>query len=114
MKPAERAAASVRARRSYQLLTEHQAPTRQDLGEARDRLNDCHNLPTRDQVWDAVHQLETTAAEIYGAPHTDQARLEGMPHPRQGTVKRPDDRDAAGHQKQTGELHRASPPGLWI
>ena len=46
----ERAAAISRARRAVKLLTEHAAPTQRDLGAARDRLNECYNLPEPTQV----------------------------------------------------------------
>lgn len=101
MMTAERVAASARARRSYQLLTEHQAPTRQDLGEARDRLNECHNLSTSEQVWEAVNQLEATVAKTYGVPDNDQARTEGMTHTQRGTENRP--------HGQTIEVGREAP-----
>ena len=77
MPTTERAEAITRAQRAVKLLNEHEAPTRRDLGEARDRFNGCYNLPTGEHVWDAVDQLEATAAKSYGVPDIDQARLEG-------------------------------------
>jgi len=71
----ERAAAISRARRAVKLLIEHDAPTQQDLGAARDRLNECYNLPEPTQIWDAVHQIEDSAAKTYGVPDVDQARV---------------------------------------
>ena len=64
----ERAAAISRARRAIKLLIEHDAPTQQDLGAARDRLNECYNLPEPTQVWDAVDRLEDTAARPTASP----------------------------------------------
>jgi len=75
----ERAAAVSRARRAIKLLIEHDAPTQQDLGAARDRLNECYNLPEPTQVWDAVDRLEDTAAQTYGVPDVEQARVCRIP-----------------------------------
>jgi hypothetical protein len=88
----ERAAALARARRAIKLLIEHDAPTQQDLGAARDRLNECYNLPEPTQVWDAVDRLEDTAAQTYGVPDVDQARLEGIPTATARSPMRPEER----------------------
>ena len=88
----ERAAAVSRARRAVKLLIEHDAPTQQDLGAARDRLNECYNLPEPAQVWDAVDRLEDTAAQTYGVPNVYQARAEGIPTGMASGQMRPEER----------------------
>lgn len=88
----ERAAAISRARRAVKLLIEHDAPTQRELGAARDRLNECYNLPEPTQVWDAVDRLEDTAAETYGVPDVDQARVEGIPTATASGEMRPEER----------------------
>jgi hypothetical protein len=88
----ERAAAVSRARRAVKLLIEHDAPTPQDLGAARDRLNECYNLPEPTQVWDDVDRLEDTAAKTYGVPDVDQARIEGIPIATASSPTHPEER----------------------
>ena len=87
-----RAAAISRARRAVKLLIEHDAPTQRDLGAARDRLNECYNLPEPTQVCDAVDRLEDTAAKTYGVPDVGQAHVEGIPTVTASSEMRPEDR----------------------
>lgn len=88
----ERAEAILRARRAVKLLIEHTAPTQRDLGAARDRLNECYNLPEHTQVWEAVDRLEDTAAQTYGVPDVDQAHVEGIPTPTASSQMPPEHR----------------------
>jgi len=88
----ERAAAISRARRAVKLLIEHDAPTQQDLGTARDRLNECYNRPEPTQVWNAVDRLEDTAAQTYGVLDVEQARVEGIPTATASSPMHPEER----------------------
>ena len=68
----ERATAIKRAKRALKALTGHPGTTRQQLGAARDRLNDCYRLTDADQVWEAVDDIEIIAAAVYGVPPGDE------------------------------------------
>ena len=68
----ERTTAIRRAKRALKALTEHPDTTRQQLGAARDRLNDCYRLTDADRVWEAVGNIETIAAAVYGVPAGDE------------------------------------------
>lgn len=68
----ERAAAIRRAKRALKALTEHPDVTLQQLGVARDRLNDCYRLTDADRAWEAVDEIEGIAAAVYGVPAGDE------------------------------------------
>ncbi len=69
----ERTTAIRRAKRALKALTEHPDTTRQQFGAARDRFNDCYRLTDADQVWEAVGNIETIAAAVYGVPAGDES-----------------------------------------
>jgi hypothetical protein len=68
----ERAKVIQRAKRALKALTEHPDTSRQQLGTARDRLEDCYRLTEADQVWKAVDDIEIIAATVYGVPTGDE------------------------------------------
>ncbi|SMX87281.1 hypothetical protein BSP109_02197 [Brevibacterium sp. Mu109] len=68
----ERAAAIRRAKRALKALADHPDTDQHDLGEARDRLNECFRLGDPDKVWSAVEAIEDRAAAVYGVPLDDE------------------------------------------
>ena len=70
----ERAAAIARANRALKALAEHPRATRKQLGTARDRLNDCYRLAEPSTVWEAVLDIEASAAALYGEPDVGEPR----------------------------------------
>lgn len=62
----------TRAKRALKTLKGHPDTSREQLGEARDRLNDCYRLLDRDRVWAAVDDIENVAAPVLGVPDGDE------------------------------------------
>lgn len=54
----DRAAAIGRAQQALRALGDRPGATREQLGQARERLNDCYRLNTSAEVWAAVNSLE--------------------------------------------------------
>jgi hypothetical protein len=72
MEIVERTKAIRRAKRALLALTRHPGTSRQTLGTARDRLNDCYRLTDPDHVWAAVDDIENIAAAVLGVPDADE------------------------------------------
>lgn len=98
MKVTERAAAIRRAKRALKTLAEHPETSQQQLGAARDRLNECFRLGDADAVWAAVSDTEAEAAAIYGVPQGDE------PIPR-GTMRWVSPRGCGGPAKPRRPRH---------
>lgn len=54
------------AREAMDWLKKHPATSRQEIGAARDLLNQVHNLTDNEKVWDAIFELEGMVCRIYG------------------------------------------------
>lgn len=66
MSVVEHVTAINRARTALDWLEKHPATTRNQLGAARDLVNQAHNLNTHNEVWDAINALEDMVCGIYG------------------------------------------------
>ena len=72
MKIDDRAKAIKRAKRALKAITDHPDTSQQQLGAARDWLNDCFRLTESAEVWEAVEDIEAIASAVYGVPEHDE------------------------------------------
>lgn len=68
----ERAKAIQRAKRALKAVVQHPDTTQQQLGIARDRLNDCYRPTDAEEVCAAVGEIESLAAVLHGVPEGDE------------------------------------------
>ena len=68
----ERAKAIHRVKRALKALAQHPDTSAEQLGTARDRLNDCYRLTDVEEVYAAVVEIESLAAAVHGVPDGDE------------------------------------------
>lgn len=74
----ERAKAVRRAKRALKTLGEHPGTSLEQLGTARERLNDCYRFTDPDDVWVAVDAIENIAAAVLGVPDRDEPATQAL------------------------------------